>query len=495
MSRSAEFALLLLIGLALGLAFQGSRGLYETTEGRYAEVGREMLETGHWLEPQLDYTPHWTKPPVTYWTVAAGLAALGRNAWGARLANALAFALTGLVVAALGRQLWDDRLTGFLAGAIYLTSLFPFVGAAVLSTDTLLVLAEALAILAYVRAWTSGGRRAAVLAMWMAFGVAFMIKGPPGLLPLLALLVFHVRAGRPFRMADPLAIAAAIVAGLWWYVLECALHPGLLSYFLGEEIVARNLTDRFGRNPQWWAPFVIYLPVLLLAPGTWFIDALAVARRRGLLRARGWRDAVSDRRSPGTLLLLLFVIPLAVLSLSRSRLPLYVLPLYVPAAVAIARGIVMRRTDARRYVLRLAGVTMVLLVGAKALAPRYRSDSDMKRLATTLAPIATDAHVIAFGETRLYGLQFYLDGALSRTASQQAGGPPITLTRLNADATSLARRPVVILARGHHATTLDEVLAASTAPVLRCRSGRWRIRAVGLAYEPAVPQCTGDPIP
>ena len=41
---------MVLISLAVSFSFQGSRGLYETSEGRYAECAREMVERGNYLE-------------------------------------------------------------------------------------------------------------------------------------------------------------------------------------------------------------------------------------------------------------------------------------------------------------------------------------------------------------------------------------------------------------------------------------------------------------
>jgi 4-amino-4-deoxy-L-arabinose transferase-like glycosyltransferase len=48
------------LALLLSFSFQCSKGLYETTEGRYAECAREMIESGNYLEPTLGYRPHWT---------------------------------------------------------------------------------------------------------------------------------------------------------------------------------------------------------------------------------------------------------------------------------------------------------------------------------------------------------------------------------------------------------------------------------------------------
>ena len=73
----------------------GGRSLNEPDEGRYAEVAREMLETGNWLVPHFWYAPHLDKPPLAYWAVAASMSAFGQNEWAVRLPLALA-GLSGL---------------------------------------------------------------------------------------------------------------------------------------------------------------------------------------------------------------------------------------------------------------------------------------------------------------------------------------------------------------------------------------------------------------
>ena len=62
-NTTLAFTLVVVLAIIAAFSFQGSRGIYETTEGRYAEAAREMVETGKYLVPTLDYRPHWTKPP------------------------------------------------------------------------------------------------------------------------------------------------------------------------------------------------------------------------------------------------------------------------------------------------------------------------------------------------------------------------------------------------------------------------------------------------
>lgn len=429
---------IVLVALAVGLAFQGSRGLYESTEGRYAEVGREMLETGEWWVPQLDYQPHWTKPPVTYWAIAGGIALLGPDAWGVRLVSALAFPLLALTVVWLGARLWDLR-EGVLAGVVYATSLFPVVAASTISTDLLLALWEAVAVAAYWEALRGreAHRRRWIRLMWAAFGLAFLTKGPPALLSLAALVAFGLMArrrgwDRP-RLADPLGLGIFVVLGLGWYLAVVVETPGLLDYFLGQEVVARVATDQFGRNPEWYKPFVVYLPPLLLGLGGWLGAAGAVRRARG----PSWiRRTTGD--PAGVFLLVWLALPLLVLSISRSRLPMYVLPFFPVVALAWGRGLASLPQESfwirRRWM--VASALGLVLVAVKGTSARVVSDKDMARLEAAVEEVLPPGgRVAVVDEDGLFGLQFYRHGDLTRLDSGRAdpsqipSGPLLVLVR------------------------------------------------------------------
>ena len=90
----------------MAFAFQGTRGIWEPDEGRYTAAAINMLKSGDWLVPTVDGEhAHLTKPPITYWALAASMGTFGRNEWSARLPGALAFVATGLLVFGLGRRL------------------------------------------------------------------------------------------------------------------------------------------------------------------------------------------------------------------------------------------------------------------------------------------------------------------------------------------------------------------------------------------------------
>ena len=83
MSRKALAIALAIV--ALYLVFLGRHGLGESDEGRYAEVGREMKDSGDLLIPTLNGIPHFQKPPVIYWSTAASFAVLGETEVAARI--------------------------------------------------------------------------------------------------------------------------------------------------------------------------------------------------------------------------------------------------------------------------------------------------------------------------------------------------------------------------------------------------------------------------
>jgi 4-amino-4-deoxy-L-arabinose transferase-like glycosyltransferase len=333
---SALWVLIALLAL-YALFGGGMRGLWKPDEGRYTCVALNMLDSGNWLLPQLnDETPHFTKPPLTYWLLASSVKIFGRNEWALRFPNALAFIGTVLLVGAMARRFSPGNAR--LGALIYATSPFAYVAADLVTTDTLLTFFETLAMFGFVEYWFRREEKNParwLWLMWGGFALTFMTKGPPGLLPLLPLLIFTGRQagwramGRLFPWRGLLLFA---VVGLSWYVVAITSKPGLLHYFIGSEVVGRIATDQFHRNGEWYGAIVAYAPTLLAGALPWL--ALALWAR--------WKTHQSGEHKahPETQLLLWwFFLMLTVFCIARSRLPLYVLPLFAPLALMMTQAL------------------------------------------------------------------------------------------------------------------------------------------------------------
>ncbi|MDE2272103.1 MAG: glycosyltransferase family 39 protein [Xanthomonadaceae bacterium] len=403
---------LLALGLLLGFAFQGSRGLWSPDEGRYANGALLMIESGNYLVPA--YSPdriNLSKPPVTYWAIAGAVKVFGRNTWAVRAPYALAFALTIMLLYAIGRILLPEK--PWLPGLVYGCAAFPFLVTNIVSTDVLLTLFEALAALGFVR-MTFGDRqlphrRNAVL-MWFGLGLAFLTKGPPGLILLLAIIPFVVvregwrGLGRVFQ---PLGIAVFLVSGLIWYAIVVLSDPGALHYFLHREIYQRLFTGAQRRHPGPFGWLVVYLPTLAIGSLPWWPALLRNWRRHGSLRiSRSWL-----RQHPiESFLLLWVVIPLVVFCLAQSRLPLYVLPLFLPISLLLACRL-RNRIDLGRPSQRvLIGVWILVLLAVKGSVAYFVHPVTDNRLAAQqltamVRPGSYDAVVFVENTDQAYAVE------------------------------------------------------------------------------------------
>ena len=412
---------LAVLALAVAFAFQGTRGLQESTECRYAECAREMLETGDWLVPTLRYQPHWTKPPLTYWAVAGGMELVGRNTWGARLPIALAFVAAVWVVYAIGRTLWDPA-TGLVSAILYATSPFAIGAANVVSTDTPLGLWQLLVVLAYwkaIRSVADRPRRAWIFGLWFFAGLAFLTKGPAGLLSLLAVFVFHAwmrHRGRDLpRLFAPVGLGLFLVTAFGWYVAVIARYPDVLGYWLREEMLGRIAVSQIDHNPEWYKPFILYLPILVFGPGVWtyFWPVLAY-RRRAALRLSAMKHLFASSE-PVLFLAVWLLVPLAILFLIRCRLPLYMVPLFPIVVLATARGLVLAWPGRAlwRKVVPLACFAALAAIAVKGVIAYLPSDRDERPLAEAVLENATpDTCILVLDRPAKYGLEFYLDGRL-----------------------------------------------------------------------------------
>ena len=462
-------ALLLLVGYAL--AFQGSRGLWSPDEGRYVEVAIEMLASGDYVHPRLHHEqPHYTKPPLTYWAIAAAIAAFGQSEWVARLPNALAFVFTVLLVGALGRELVPERPR--LPALVYATMLLPFVAASSITTDTLLACCTTLYGWAFVRARALPpglAHRRVVLILWLGAGLAFLTKGPPGLLPLagLALFAWSERARRGTRhywTAQALLLFAAVAFA--WFAKVVLDRPETMRYFLVDEVYHRMASAEFRRNAEWYGALVVYLPTLLIGSLPW---AWPLLRRAGGALASPRRAFASLAGDAETRLLLCWLgVPLLVFFLARSRLPYYLLPLAAPLALLAARALPARLP---RWTAPGLVVWLLLLVALRAGSAQWPSKQDDRALANELRALdLARIDEIGFVDTiPHYGLGFYLETEVERLSVSARADARVQAEGLEQELADPEGCRVLLVERG-------------TTPTLQAEFGRLGVEARVLGH-------------
>lgn len=369
----ATIALLAAATLTLFL-FLGSRGLNEPDEGRYGELGREMLATGDWLIPHLNGVPHFQKPPLLYWATATSFRLGGLNEWSARMPSALAALGIVLLTLQIGRRLRDFQ-TGLAAALIVLSAIEFFALAHLLTPDMMLSLWITAAIAALVE------HRATGRSVWrglffLAMGLGFLTKGPMALVvPLAAALSVGRMEPRINWRQWTAGLMLTLVVGLSWFLALALRHHELFGYFLGYELLERFASSSHGRSRPFW----FFIPVLVggFMPWTFFLPPV-------LLRAwQRWRS--EERLAWGQRLLAGWaIIPFIALSISGSKLPTYILPLFPALALGVAFWwLGTGREKARRVGLGLAMVAFALLPVATLALPHLLRPEDAPRFSRT----------------------------------------------------------------------------------------------------------------
>ncbi|GAB2511463.1 ArnT family glycosyltransferase [Lysobacter humi (ex Lee et al. 2017)] len=398
-----------LLAIVLALAFLGSRGIWDPDEGRYTNVALNMLDSGDWLNPRRnDEIGHWTKPPLTYWAIAASIAAFGQDAFAARLPAALAYLACIVLVALMARRLVPGR--AHVAALAYATMLLPFGAAQLITTDFLLAAFTTLAMAAFVEARFGARHRVPwMLLMWLAFALGVLTKGPPALLPLLPMVAFDLLmpGRRGHRLFDAGGIAVFALVALPWYVAVIHGHPGLLRYFLGDEVVGRLASSEFRRHAEWYGWIEVYAPTLLLGSLPW--APVLLRWTRGLpARLRAWRDADARVEASAELLLALWLLlPLALFCLARSRMPLYLLPMFSALALLVALQSAREARALPRWPW-IAGWAALLLT-AKFATAHWPTHKNAEAWARGIRARAGDVDEVVFVEDMArYGLHLHL---------------------------------------------------------------------------------------
>lgn len=327
----AAWGILALVVVWFALFFGlGRLPLIEPDEGRNAEVAREMNESGAWISPTFDGMVYLDKPAFYFKAVALSLAAFGDNETAARLPSALfALALLALVFA-FCRHAYGTRCALMAVVVIATMPLF-VMNARIVIFDMALAFFVSAAIFAGFLAeeYEGKSRRNWYLMGALSAGLATLVKGPVGfLIPGLVLLVFNRIEGRRGvwkRFFAPLNLLVFFGVTLPWFIGLSLQHPDFPYYGLVEESFQRFTTKSFHRTQ----PFFFYALIVagLFLPWSLILPEATVAT---------WKN--KKVMSSADRLCLTWAIAVVIFfSLSKSKLPGYILTATVACGVLVAR--------------------------------------------------------------------------------------------------------------------------------------------------------------
>lgn len=386
-AKQWKFAFVAVLAVSASVFFVGlgTLGFLGPDEPRYAEVAREMFASGDYISTRLCGCLWFEKPVLLYWMSAAGYHLFGVNEFAARLPSALAALSTVAFIFFALRRLSLARL-GLAASLVLATSGIFIAYARVATPDMLLTAAIAAALLAALLFTRASGRARTLYwgISWLLMGFGMLAKGLVGFLLVLAILaVYLIVSGqlRSVRWRDlVVGIVVFLLAAGTWYVPVIARHGwAFIDEFFIRHHFERYTTNEFG-HPQ---PVYFFLLVALAGTAPW-IPFLVPGIRR--LRALKPRDSNHD--AVMTMAWVWVAVPLLFFSVSESKLPGYILPIFPALAIIIGaevEGVWSGDLNgARRFALWVTAFTLTGM-GAGFLFFLDRESVNLKGWQTVLA--------------------------------------------------------------------------------------------------------------
>ena len=341
----SHHALLLLALLALsGLLFflgLGDMGLTDRDEGRNAEAGREMFESGDRLTPTFNGELRVAKPVFLYWLMDQSYRLFGVNEFAARFPSAL-FGVGLILIQYLFLVHQRDRTVALFGGLMLLLNLEILALGRMALTDSVLIFFTTTSLYGF---WLGlhgkGGVRRWIWMFYIGMAVATLTKGPVGFaVPLIAVALYltWTRRWRNYwENGVPLAgTILFILLAAPWYAAMFLVHGDAYATGARVHTIGRFLSPMEGHN----GTIFFYLPVLLLGFFPWSA-LLPVPLYRTLKDWYHLRRARSQPDPTGTseldLFMALWVVGVFVFfTASSTRLPHYIGPLFPAAALLTA---------------------------------------------------------------------------------------------------------------------------------------------------------------
>jgi len=266
-----SFHIFILVALCsiIFLVNLGGWDLWGPDEPRYAQVAKEMMESGNWAVPHLNSKVYPDKPPVFFWLITLSSIVKGEvTSFTARFPSAIAAVLGIFLTYLLGSKLYNLR-AGFISALVLATTVEYFWLGHRANIDMTLTLFILSALLFFYQGYQKPRKRYYYF-FYLSMALATLTKGPVGfILPSLT-VIFYLSLRKDFNVLKKVFFNWGVL--LFWVVILAWLIPACMqggkSY--SDEILFNQILGRVYNSWSHKAPFYYYflrLPPIMLP---WF---------------------------------------------------------------------------------------------------------------------------------------------------------------------------------------------------------------------------------
>lgn len=274
LDRIPTSLLIILLGCLLFIPFTDQVHLFDWYEIGDAESAREMLRTGNFLQVQMDYLPHWEKPPVFIWLQAISMKLFGVTEFAARFPSVLFSIASLLMLFLIGKRIYDKEY-GVVWAIVYAGSILPVLFSKAAIVDPVFNFLIFLGIY-FITTLTfetefvdkkaiRRERNQSILLSGFFVGLAILTKGPVGIVIIAGLCAFYfiLSRGKPmFGIQEMLLWMILILLMIFgWFGIELIENgPWFIREFTREQI-------RMFKNDEWMTRGPVYYHWIVLLLG------------------------------------------------------------------------------------------------------------------------------------------------------------------------------------------------------------------------------------
>ena len=427
--RSRNIIIITLVLLViLRLLMMAHVPLTDTTESRYAEIARKMVETNNWITPQYDYgIPFWAKPPLSTWASALGIKCFGVNQFAVRF-------FIFLVALGMGWLTFHwvktvrSRSYAWLAVLVLASTTSFFISSGMVMTDLIMIAGTTLCMVSFWNAFhVDRHRKIYGYLFFVGLAIGLLAKGPIAVvltgIPLFLWLIWN-GGWKDFFLKLPWISGTILMLALAipWYFLAERATPGFINYFIIGEHFSRFVVsgwegDLYGNahyEPLGTIWIYWFLTTLPWSPLIVFCGFKVLFRKIKLAK----------EEKPWISYLVCWVLaPLLFFSLAKNIIPSYTLSGAVAGAVLTVElwKMAMQANQKRDNLVLGSGLALALIIFSVAyvLFSFIPSKSPKFSAAVVVDKIRARSHeenptIYFYGDRRSYSSEFYTQGKVVR---------------------------------------------------------------------------------
>ena len=371
---------LIILSILSGFLFLyelGDRSLYNPDEGRYAEIGKEMVLRNDYIEPRLYNVDYLAKPILFYWLIIFSFKLFGITEFAGRLVPAF-FGFLGVLITYWFTQKKLGKKAAIYSALIMTTNFWYLQVGRFLVIDMVFTFFILCCLLFFYCGITdSKNKKLFYFLFYVSLAFAFLTKGfacffltgtPIGLYLLLTKQIKKPKYLKKHFLGLTIFLFITII----WMLQIAIREPEFLKSYIIHDHIQRFTSDHFEHQRPFY--FFILLVPLFCSPWTFFIDPF---KRMFLNR--------QDNQSDIKLFLVLCALGIiAFFSVSKTKLPTYCLPAmpFLFMLIGYAWSKMTEENYSRKLTITGIIIFAVIAVGAIMAAlffyPLYNEDYPIK---------------------------------------------------------------------------------------------------------------------